>query len=87
MVTPTMSVAHVRTLLADVDVIQGPLILLAIVVLDPAEPRGTGPEHRRYTHTNSLTRFTPQKLDKMYMDGKKNCNTVTDCSIITDKKN
>lgn len=49
MVTPTMSVAHVGTLLADVDVIQGPLILLSIVVLDPAEPCGTGPEHKRYT--------------------------------------
>lgn len=47
MVTPTMSVAHVRTLLANVDVIQGPLILLSVVVLDPAETRGTGPEYRQ----------------------------------------
>ena len=51
MVTPAMSVAHVRTLLADVDVVQGPLILLSVVVLDPAEACGTGPEHRRYTNT------------------------------------
>lgn len=48
-VTPAVSVAHVRTLLADVDVIQGPLILLAVVVLDPTEPGGAGPEHRLET--------------------------------------
>ena len=48
MVTPAVSVTHVRTLLTDVDVVQGPLILLAIVVLDPTEPCGTGPKH---THT------------------------------------
>lgn len=54
MVTPAMSVAHVRTLLANVDVIQGPLILLSIVVLDPTEPCGTGPEHtHRHTHTDT----------------------------------
>lgn len=55
MVTPSMSVAHVGTLLANVDVIQGPLILLSVVVLDPAEPCGTGPEHkRRKTLTKEL---------------------------------
>lgn len=42
-----MSVAHVGALLADVDVIQGPLVLLAVIVLDPSEPRGTGPEQER----------------------------------------
>ena len=51
-VTPAMSVAHVRALLSDVDVIQGPLVLLAIVVLYPPEPCGTGPEQRGYTHTH-----------------------------------
>lgn len=44
-VTPAVSVAHVGTLLPDVDVVQRPLVLLAVVVLDPAETRGTGPEH------------------------------------------
>lgn len=54
MVTPSMSVAHIRTLLADVDVIQGPLVLLSVVVLDPAEPCCAGPEHRKYTNTITL---------------------------------
>lgn len=46
-VAPAVSVAHVGTLLADVDVIERPLILLPVVVLDPAEPRGTGPAGQR----------------------------------------
>lgn len=45
MITPSMSMAHVGTLLADVNVIQGPLILFSIVVLDPTEPCRTGPEN------------------------------------------
>lgn len=48
MVTPAMPMTHVRTLLANVDVIQGPLILLSVVALDPAEPCCTGPEHREH---------------------------------------
>lgn len=44
MVTPAVSVAHVETLLADVDVVQSPLVLLAVVTLDPSKPGCTGPE-------------------------------------------
>lgn len=54
MVTPAMSVTHVWTLLADVDVIQGPFILFSIVVLDPAKPCGTGPEDTAHTQVNNL---------------------------------
>lgn len=46
MVTPAMSVTHVGTLLANVDVIQGPFILLSIIALDPAEPCSTGPKRK-----------------------------------------
>lgn len=49
-VAPAVSVAHAGTLLADVDVIQRPLILLSVVVLDPAEPCGTGPAGHKRTH-------------------------------------
>lgn len=58
MVTPPMTVAHVRTLLADVDVIQGPLVLFSIIVLDPSESRGTGPERRQNTHKKCLARIS-----------------------------
>lgn len=56
MVAPSVSVAHAGTLLADVDVIQRPLILLSIVVLDPAEPRGAGPAGPDIdiTHTDNI---------------------------------
>lgn len=50
-----MSMAHVGTLLTDVDVIKGPLILLSIVVLDPTEACGTGPECRENTRTLTHT--------------------------------
>lgn len=46
MVTPAMSMTHVGTLLANVDVIQSPFILLSIIALDPAEPCSTGPKHK-----------------------------------------
>lgn len=46
MVTPAMSVTHVGTLLANVDVIQGPFILLSIIALDPTEPCSTGPKRK-----------------------------------------
>lgn len=53
MVTPAMSVTHVGTLLANVDVIQGPFILLSIIALDPAEPCSTGPKRKGQKKNNS----------------------------------
>lgn len=42
-VTPAVAVAEPGALLPDVDVVQRPLVLFTVVVLDPPEARGAGP--------------------------------------------
>ncbi len=50
-VTPSVSTAHLRTLLTDVNIIQSPLVLLLIVILDPSEACRTRPTDRKQNET------------------------------------
>lgn len=62
-VAPAMPVAHLWALLSDVDVIQSPLVLLAVVVLDPAEPCGTGPAKEPVQTEHQTTARQRRRLD------------------------